>query len=88
MSIAAEIQQDILEYLESHYGIEPEEIHGHSTLTSLGVDSLGLIAIADMVKKNYGIELDDERIAAVRTFRDFTELLERKLASGQSNTGV
>ncbi|MBF6175019.1 acyl carrier protein [Nocardia blacklockiae] len=88
MSIAEDIQQDIFRYLESHYGIEPEEIKTHSALTALGVDSLGLLAIADLVKKNYGIELDDERIAGVRTFRDFTELLESKLAADQSNTGA
>ncbi|MFC9993827.1 acyl carrier protein [Nocardia sp. NPDC127526] len=88
MSIVVEIQKDIFDYLESHYGIEPEEIKSHSKLNELGVDSLGLLAIADMVKKKYGIELDDERIASVKTFQDFTALLERKCAAAGQTGGV
>ncbi|MFD0363643.1 acyl carrier protein [Nocardia sp. GCM10030253] len=88
MSIVDEIQKDIFEYLDSHYGIEQHEIKGHSALNELGVDSLGLLAIADIVKKKYGIVLDDERIASVRTFQDFTDLLERKLAAKQAAIGA
>ncbi|MFX0575421.1 acyl carrier protein [Nocardia nepalensis] len=76
--------------MDSHYGIERDEIKSHSALNELGIDSLGLLAIADIVRKKYGIVLDDERIASVRTFQDFTDLLERKLAAratGQAAVG-
>ncbi|WP_067537628.1 acyl carrier protein [Nocardia crassostreae] len=88
MSIVVEIQRDIFDYLESHYGIEPEEIKSHSRLNELGVDSLGLLAIADLVKKKYGIALDDERIASVKTFQDFIALLERKCAAAGQAGGM
>ncbi|WP_067464467.1 acyl carrier protein [Nocardia amamiensis] len=88
MSVVAEIQKDIFDYLESHYGIEPDEIKSHSALNELGVDSLGLLAIADLVKKKYGIELDDERIASVRTFGDFTDLLALKSAARETSAGA
>lgn len=88
MSIVDEIQQDIFDYLDSHYGIERDEIKSHSALNELGIDSLGLLAIADIVRKKYGIVLDDERIASVRTFQDFTDLLERKVAARESVIGA
>ncbi|WP_433732494.1 acyl carrier protein [Nocardia sp. CA-129566] len=84
MSIVDEIHKDIFDYLDSHYGIEQDEIKSHSALNELGVDSLGLLAIADIVRKKYGIVLDDERIASVRTFQDVTDLLERKVAARES----
>ena len=87
MALVAEIHKDIFDYLESHYGIEPDEIKSHSVLNELGVDSLGLLAIAEIVKKKYGIVLDDERIASVRTFQDFNDLLERKAAAHESTAG-
>jgi len=87
MALIAEIHKDIFDYLESHYGIEPDEIKSHSELKELGIDSLGLLAIADIVKKKYGIVLDDEWIASVRTFQDFNDLLERKVAENESTVG-
>ncbi len=42
------------------------------------VDSLGLLAMAEIVETKYGISLDDERIAGVRKFSDFNDLIDRK----------
>jgi acyl carrier protein len=49
-------------------------------LDDLGLDSLGVLAIAEIVEKKYGISLDDERIAGVRTFSDFKDLVVLKIA--------
>jgi len=46
----------------------------------LGLDSLGVLAIADIVENKYGISLDDERIAGVRTLSDFKDLVVLKIA--------
>lgn len=78
MSIADEIERDIIEYLGAHYGVEPDEITDESTLEDLGLDSLGVAAIADIVESKYGVSLDDERIAGVRTLSDFTNLIASK----------
>ncbi|HEY5854569.1 MAG TPA: acyl carrier protein [Aldersonia sp.] len=80
MSIEADIERDIVDYLVAHYGVEREEITEASTLDDLGVDSLGVLAIADLVENKYGVSLDDERIASVHTFADLTELIVRKRA--------
>lgn len=80
MSIENEIQCDIIEYLSAHYGVEPDEITDESTLDDLGLDSLGVLGIADIVENKYGVSLDDERIAGVRTLSDFKTLIFQKRA--------
>jgi acyl carrier protein len=80
MFIANEIERDIVEYLGAHYGVEPDEITEESTLEGLGVDSLGLLAIADIVEDKYGVSLDDERIAGVRTLSHFKDFVVLKMA--------
>jgi len=80
MSVQDEIERDIVEYLAAHYGVEPEEISDESTLEDLGVDSLGVLGIADIVETKYGVSLDDERIAGVRTMSDFKDLIALKKA--------
>jgi acyl carrier protein len=80
MSFENDIERDIVEYLGAHYGVEPNEITDKSTLEDLGVDSLGVLGIADIVETNYGVSLDDERIAGVRTLSDFTDLVALKRA--------
>jgi acyl carrier protein len=80
MPIKYEVERDIVEYLRAHYSIEPDEITDESTLDDLGLDSLGVLAIADIVEKKYGISLDDERIAGVRTLSDFKDLVVLKIA--------
>lgn len=80
MSIENEIHSDIIEYLSAHYGVEPDEITDESTLDDLGLDSLGVLGIADIVENNYGVSLDDERIAGVRTLSDFKTLIFHKRA--------
>jgi acyl carrier protein len=80
MSIENEVERDIVEYLGAHYGVEPDEITDESTLEDLGVDSLGVLGIADIVETKYGVSLDDERIAGVRTLSDFKDLIVLKKA--------
>ena len=75
-----EVEHDIVEYLGAHYSIEPDEITDESTMDDLGLDSLGVLAIADIVENKYGISLDDERIAGVRTLSDFKYLIVLKIA--------
>jgi acyl carrier protein len=80
MSIKNKIEREIVEYLRAHCGVEPDQITDESTLDDLGLDSLGVLAIADIVENKYGVSLDDERIAGVRTFSDLTDLINLKMA--------
>jgi len=75
MPIDHEVHSDIVEYLGAHYSIEPDQVTDQSTLEDLGVDSLGVLAIAEIIEKKYGISLSDERIAGVRTLSDFKDLI-------------
>jgi len=75
MSIANDVERDIVEYLRAHHGVEADEITDESTLADLGLDSLGVLAIADILETKYGISLDDERIAGVRTYSDFKNFI-------------
>lgn len=75
MSIENEIERDIVEYLGAHYGVEPDEVTDESTLEDLGVDSLGVLGLAEIAETKYGVSLDDERIAGVRTLSDLKDLV-------------
>jgi acyl carrier protein len=87
MSIENGLERDIIEYLCAHYGLEPDEISDDSTLEDLGVDSLGVLGIADIADRKYGVSLlNDERILEVRTLSQFKTLVTLKSAeaAGQS----
>lgn len=78
MSVANEIERDIVEYLHAHLGVETDEITDDATLNELGLDSLGVLAIGDILWTKYGISFDDERIAGVRTMADFKNFIALK----------
>ena len=59
MPIEYEVERDVVEYLGAHYSIEPDQITDESTLEDLGLDSLAVLAIADIIENKYGISLDD-----------------------------
>lgn len=76
----AAIREDIARYLDAHYDVDLDQIPPDATLGDVGIDSLGVLAIADLIENKYQISLDDERIAAVRTFPDLMALIKVKSA--------
>jgi acyl carrier protein len=81
MSIENDVERDIVEFLDTHYGLEPDAINDESTLEDLGVDSLAVFFIAEIVETKYGVSLiDDDRIEGVRTLSDFKDLVVLKSA--------
>lgn len=70
-SVASDVEREIVDYLRAHHGVEPDEITDESTLVDLGLDSLAVFAIGDILQSKYGISIDDERVAGVRTFSEF-----------------
>ncbi|UGT41918.1 acyl carrier protein [Nocardia yamanashiensis] len=74
------IRQDIAEFLHTHYNLDLDSISPDATMQDIGLDSLGVLTIADLIETNYGISLDDERIASVRTFAGLLDLIKLKLA--------
>ena len=80
MSLANDVERDIVDYLRAHHGVEPDEITDEATLADLGLDSLGVLAIGDILETKYRISLDDERIAGVRTYSDLKNFIFLKRA--------
>jgi acyl carrier protein len=80
MPMANEIESDIVAYLQAHHFVDADEITDDATLSDLGLDSLGVLAIGDILETKYGISIDDERIAAVRTYADFKNFISMKQA--------
>jgi len=78
MAVADEIERDIVQYLHAHLGVETDEITDEATLADLGLDSLGVLAIGDILWTKYRISFDDERIAGVRTMADFKDFIALK----------
>lgn len=80
MSVDVSIRDDIAEFLRAHYDVDLDVVSPDSTLDDLGLDSLGVLSVADLIENKYGISLDDERIASVRTFADLMGLIRLKAA--------
>ncbi|MEU2033798.1 acyl carrier protein [Nocardia amamiensis] len=80
MSVDVSIRDDIAEFLLAHYDIELNSVSADATMEDLGLDSLGVLSVADLIETKYGISLDDERIASVRTFSDLMDLIRLKVA--------
>ncbi|MFI5781313.1 acyl carrier protein [Nocardia sp. NPDC051570] len=80
MSIDVSIRDDIADFLLAHYEIDLGEVPPDATMEDIGLDSLGVLSIADLIETKYGISLDDERIASVRTFSDLIGLIRIKVS--------
>ncbi|MEV0355354.1 acyl carrier protein [Nocardia sp. NPDC050697] len=80
MSVDVAIRDDIAEFLRAHYDVDLDVVSPDATLDDLGLDSLGVLSVADLIENKYGISLDDERIASVRTFADLMGLIRLKAA--------
>jgi acyl carrier protein len=80
MSVEMDIRNDILDYLRNHSIIDESqysegtsdegEFSLETSIEAAGVDSLDLLAIAEIVEKKYDVSLSDERIAGIKTFTD------------------
>jgi acyl carrier protein len=84
MSVASDIERDIIGYLHAHHAVDADEITDQSTLSDLGLDSLSVLVIGDILSEKYGISFDDERIAGVNTFSDFKDFVFMKHAKRPS----
>jgi acyl carrier protein len=78
MSIEADIRDDIVDYLRKHSRIDDGPFPMETSFDEAGVDSLDLLAIAEIIEKKYGLSLTDERIAGVHSFADFLSFASEK----------
>ncbi|MBY8862211.1 acyl carrier protein [Nocardia sp. CA2R105] len=85
MQVETSIRDDIAEFLQAHYQIDLDSVSADATMEDLGLDSLGVLSVADLIETKYGISLDDERIASVRTFSDLMDLIRVKVEESKAN---
>ncbi|MET7727774.1 acyl carrier protein [Streptomyces mirabilis] len=80
MSLRTELYADITGFLLAKCDADPEELSAESDLYyDIGIDSLDLVAMAQTLQGAHGIEMDDERIGALRTVGDVLEFALSKI---------
>ncbi len=66
--------------LAEEFEIEASEITDDASLKdTLGLDSLDLVDVVVLVEKHFGVTLKGPDFVGVLTFKDFYELLNRKI---------
>ncbi len=64
--------------------IAEREIKGvdeSTIISSLGIDSLGMLELVGEMEKKLGIHLPDDRLVALTTIRDLLDLVEQRTAA-------
>ena len=75
-----EIINKINEVLVSEFEADPTEIKPEAPLLqTMQIDSLDLVDIVVLVEQNFGITLTGTDFTGIVTFKDFYELLDKKL---------
>jgi acyl carrier protein len=82
MTVRDDIYADITEFLRNKCDVDPASVSEETSLSDeLDVDSLDLIAMAQLLQNKYHVSLDDERIASTRTIGDVLTFVEEKLSN-------
>lgn len=75
-----EIIEKATALLAEEFEIEASEITDDASLKdTLGLDSLDLVDVVVLVEKHFGVTLTGPDFVGVLTFKDFYELLNRKI---------
>ncbi|MDE3070621.1 MAG: acyl carrier protein [Acidobacteriota bacterium] len=69
-----QIEKVVVDSLES-FGAEREEITREATLDGLGIDSIDLAELSQIVGEDFGIELKGSDVAEVKTVDDAIRLI-------------
>ena len=76
-----EIEEKVKEFLIEDLEIEEEKIAPEAQLKDdLGIDSLDFVDIVVIVEKKFGFKIKTEEMANVKTFSQFCDYIEKKIA--------
>lgn len=76
-----EIEQKVRTFLIEDLEIDEEKIQPEARLKEdIGIDSLDFVDIVVIVEKNFGFKIKTEEMAKVKTFNDFCDYIEKKIA--------
>jgi acyl carrier protein len=70
------LQEKITQLLITHFGVAAEAVTPDTTYEQLSLDSLVLIELTMIIKKELGVRLDDDALQAGSTIADTAELIE------------
>ena len=72
------IQARVFAALEE-FGAEPDTIALDAEFTTMDVDSLDMVELAQIVKEEYGVEISGEDMPKLKTVRDAIELVASRI---------
>ena len=76
-----EIEEKVKEFLIEDLEIDEEKIKPEARLKEdIGIDSLDFVDIVVIVEKVFGFKIKTEDMAKVKTFNDFCDYIEEKIA--------
>ena len=76
-----EIEEKVKEFLIEDLEIDEEKIQPEARLKEdIGIDSLDFVDIVVIVEKVFGFKIKTEDMAKVKTFNDFCDYIEEKIA--------
>ena len=76
-----EIEAKVREFLVEDLEIDEEKIKPEARLKEdIGIDSLDFVDIVVIVEKVFGFKIKTEDMAKVKTFNDFCDYIEEKIA--------
>ena len=76
-----EIEAKVKEFLIDDLEIDEEKIKPEARLKEdIGIDSLDFVDIVVIVEKKLGFKIKTEDMAKVKTFNDFCDYIEKKIA--------
>ena len=76
-----EIEEKVRDFLIEDLEMDEEKIKPEARLKEdLGVDSLDFVDIVVIVEKKFGFKIKTEEMANVKTFNDFCDYIEKKIA--------
>jgi acyl carrier protein len=76
-----EIEEKVREFLIEDLEIDEEKIQPEARLKEdIGIDSLDFVDIVVIVEKKFGFKIKTEEMATVKTFSQFCDYIEKKIA--------
>jgi len=73
------VLEKIKELLADQLGIDPETITAETSITEdLGGDSLDMVELMMSIEDEYGVAIEDEKLAQIKTIGDVVKIIEEK----------
>lgn len=80
IQVSPEVLDEIRSIL-TDFEVQPGDVVAATEFAALGLDSLDIVEVSVRIEDVFGIEVDDEDLAEVRTVGDAATLVAAKLAA-------